>query len=330
MKPVDRGAGANRGTADRTRRVAGAVCAFLVCVCSMSASAVTPIDQIPAGPLSPTGRFADLGGYRLHYHCEGPEDAELTVLFESGIGGTTRAWEKVRSRLGDGLRSCTYDRAGYGWSDPGPGPRDVSELALELKDLVDAAGIATPLVLVGHSYGGFIIREFAYRWPERVAGFVFVDASLTDTLVAIGDDGTKTPKRHPINSGAIAVGSVDDPDAGGRFLNSRRKAIFAQMAEFQYFEKSARCVAGHGAPPPRPAVVLARADFAATADFERRWLEAQKRFAGSLSDATFQPVEGTGHNIHEQRPELVAAAVTDVVARASAGCVAAPTAVPEC
>lgn len=304
----------------RAARRAAAVSALLTVNAVTPVPAATPVDQIPAGPLSPTGRFADLGGYRLHYDCEGPADAEFTVLFESGIGGTTRAWENVRSRLGAGLRTCTYDRAGYGWSDPGPGPRDVSELALELKDLVDAANISTPLILVGHSYGGFIIREFAHRWPERVAGFVFVDASLTDTLVAIGDDGGEAPRRHPINSGAIAVGSVDDPGAGGGFLNSRRKAIFAQMSEFQNFEKSARSVAGHGAPPPRPAVVLARADFAATADFERRWLEAQKRFAGSVPGAEFRPVAGAGHNIHEERPELVAAAVADVIERVRRDC----------
>jgi len=294
--------------------------AALVATCLVAAPvAATPVDEIPAGPLRPTGRFADLGGYRLHYDCRGPVTAPLTVVFESGIGGSTLGWDGVRRRLGDDIRACTYDRAGYGWSDPGPGPRDVTELAAELGALVETVGIDTPLVLVGHSYGGFIIREFAHRWPERVAGFVFVDASLTDTLVSIGHTDDEAP-RHPINSGAIRVGSVDDPGASGGFLNSRRKAIFAQMSEFQNFEKSARCVADHGNPPARPAVVLARSEFEASERFEARWLAAQRAFAGTLPGAEFLAVDGAGHNIHEERPDLVADAVARVVGRALGEC----------
>lgn len=276
------------------------------------------LDQVPAGPLTPTGRYADLEGYRLHYDCEGPVDAPFTVLLESGIGGAIQGWLGVQTALAQELRVCAYDRGGYGWSDPGPGPRSVDELAFELNELVEREDFRTPMVLVGHSFGGFIIREFAERWPEKTAGFVFVDASLPDTLVSIGQKDGEPAPLHPVNTNAIHEGALDDPASGGNFLNSRRKAIFAQMGEFQAFQSSAERVDAYGAPPERPTVVLARDAIAGdeTGMLTSQWVLAQKRFADSLPGALFRQVSGSGHNIHVDRPDAVAAAIRDVVNRA--------------
>lgn len=280
------------------------------------------LDRVPAGPLVPTGRYADLEGYRLHYDCEGPVDAPVTVMLESGIGGAIQGWQGVQAALADEIRVCAYDRGGYGWSDPGPGPRSVDELAFELNELVEREAFRTPMVLVGHSFGGFIIREFAQRWPEKTAGFVFVDASLTDTLVRIGQKEGEPAPLHPVNTNAIHEGPLDDPAAGGNFLNSRRKAIFAQMGEFQAFKASAERVDAYGAPPARPTVVLARDAIAGddTGELTAQWVLAQETFANSLPGAEFRRVDGSGHNIHVDRPDAVVAAIREVVSAAIRAC----------
>jgi pimeloyl-ACP methyl ester carboxylesterase len=100
----------------------------------------------------PPGRLADLGGHRLHVNCTGK--GSPTVVVETGLGDFSFDWVLVQSRVSAFARICTYDRAGYAWSDPGPKPRTFSQLNLELRDALSKLGEPGPFVLVGHSYGG--------------------------------------------------------------------------------------------------------------------------------------------------------------------------------
>ncbi|HEU0133896.1 MAG TPA: alpha/beta hydrolase, partial [Allosphingosinicella sp.] len=70
---------------------------------------------------------------------------------------------------------CAYDRAGLGYSDPAPGARTPVAIAEDLRALVKAAGLGRPVVLVGHSLGGFNVKLYAALYPEDVAGLVLVD-----------------------------------------------------------------------------------------------------------------------------------------------------------
>ncbi|SCL21564.1 Pimeloyl-ACP methyl ester carboxylesterase [Micromonospora pallida] len=126
------------------------------------------------------GRSIDVGGHRLHLHCTGAAGGAPTVVFEAGLGESSTTWATLHQRLTAGtarVRACSYDRAGYAWSDPGPGRRDAGRLAEELHTLLDRAGERGPFVLVGHSFGGFVVRLFADRWPGETAGMVLVDVT---------------------------------------------------------------------------------------------------------------------------------------------------------
>src|SRR5690348_14311024 len=123
--------------------------------------------------LPPSGRVIDVGGHRLHLYCSG--HGTPTVVIETGLGDIGSDWTLVQQRVGASTRICTYDRAGYGWSDPGPMPRTFDQLNLELRDVLTRAGERGPFVLVGHSFGGGVVRQFAYTYPHDVAGLVFVD-----------------------------------------------------------------------------------------------------------------------------------------------------------
>lgn len=123
------------------------------------------------------GRLVRLpDGRRLNFRCEG--EGAPTVLFEAGFAGTSLAWTRVLSRIAAHTRACAYDRAGYGFSDEGPAPRDGAAVAKDLDEGLKAAGIRGPFVLVGHSAGALYMRLFAARRRNAIAGMVLVDPSI--------------------------------------------------------------------------------------------------------------------------------------------------------
>ncbi len=130
----------------------------------------------------PPGRLVDVGGYRLHIHCSGPEGARdgPTVVMDAGIGECSLGWSLVQPEIGGFARVCTYDRAGLGWSDRAPTARTSQQIVEELHALLVNAGIEPPYVMVGHSFGGLNVRLFASRFSEEVAGMVLVDSSHED------------------------------------------------------------------------------------------------------------------------------------------------------
>ena len=122
------------------------------------------------------GKLIDIGTHRLHIHCTG--EGSPTVVFDSGIGGFSLEWAKIQKKLTkNNLKVCSYDRAGYGWSDSGPKPRTTVRITKELKTLLTQANIPSPYFLVGHSFGGYNVRYFASEYPKLTAGLILIDSS---------------------------------------------------------------------------------------------------------------------------------------------------------
>ena len=119
------------------------------------------------------GRLVDVGGHRLHLLESGSGDA--TIVFEAGLMSTVLSWSTLQRELTKSYRVVSYDRAGLGWSDPGPMPRTADRIVDELHTLLQQAGIAPPYLLVGHSFGGLTMPLFAARFPDETAGVVLVD-----------------------------------------------------------------------------------------------------------------------------------------------------------
>jgi pimeloyl-ACP methyl ester carboxylesterase len=154
-------------------------------------TAILAVQAVAYAGAAPKGLMYDVGGgRRMRLVCEGPADAgRPTVVYESGAFGFSGDWANVQAlTTAEGLRSCAYDRAGMGLSDPSPEPRDGVHVARDLEKLLAAAHVDGPLVLVGHSMAGSRLELFANRNPGRVRGLVFVD---TTPSKAMGDPVVK-------------------------------------------------------------------------------------------------------------------------------------------
>jgi pimeloyl-ACP methyl ester carboxylesterase len=124
----------------------------------------TEIDQ---RTYPPSGQLVDVGGHRLHIDCI--SRGEPTVILESGLALTSADWGNVQPEVAKTTRVCAYDRAGTGWSEPGPEPQDARQISSELHTLLGNVGNEGPYVMVGYSFGGPYVRMYAARYPDEVA-----------------------------------------------------------------------------------------------------------------------------------------------------------------
>jgi pimeloyl-ACP methyl ester carboxylesterase len=131
--------------------------------------------------LKPQGRMIDVQGHRMHMLATGTGGP--TVVLEAGESGYFGAWEWVQQELGDHTRVISYDRAGLGFSERARGKRDAASIARELDEMLIRAGELPPYILVGHSFGGFLVQKYAQMFPEKVVGLVLVDPSHADQSV---------------------------------------------------------------------------------------------------------------------------------------------------
>lgn len=199
---ADGGRGSNMaGWSVRQKQMTAAIAAVLVLA---AVGASTALGALTADdPFGQPGRLVSLPDHRkMNFRCAG--HGSPTVILEAGFGAGSNAWVTAAPRIAEITRVCAYDRAGYGFSDPGPMPRDGTAIARDLDAGLSAAGIEGPFVVVGHSAGGLYARLFAARRRKDVVGLVFVDSSVehqTERVQAVfgsnagGLDGVE---RHPL------------------------------------------------------------------------------------------------------------------------------------
>jgi formylglycine-generating enzyme required for sulfatase activity len=153
--------------------------AVLISTVAVSGQQVASGGSCPADILyAQPGKLVSVNGFRLNVYCMG--SGSPTVVFDSGWEDWAPAWSKVQPEVAKWTRACSYDRAGAGFSDPGPIPRTSVRIAEELRIALHYAGIAGPYILVGHAFGGDNVRTFADLYMGEVAGLVLVDADPAD------------------------------------------------------------------------------------------------------------------------------------------------------
>lgn len=286
----------------------------LACLCLWAAS---PVQAFDVEAMVPPGEFASVGTHRLHYYCVG--SGSPTIVIDGGIGGASVEWHGIQTALGKKTRICSYDRAGYGWSDPGPAPRTTSRTVTELRRMLKRAEIPPPYLLVGHSFGGFTARYFAALYPEEVVGVVLVESS--HPAAGLPKVATRGRAPHPFAQvRKQEEPALNDDFALGDYLNSRRKAVFAQMDEMTHFATSAREVEKAGALPDVPLRVIARDPALGFPDAraEARWQSRQRSLSRLAPRGHLVIAKGSGHEVHGMRPDLVIAEIEAALAGISA------------
>jgi pimeloyl-ACP methyl ester carboxylesterase len=165
------------------RRIARALLALLALLAALAGAGAAYQAYATArdrAAFPPPGQMVDVGGYRIHLLSQGENNGNATVVL-IGCGGCTSAnWGWVLPEVAKETRVVNYERAGFGWSEPGPAPRDAAQNARELHAALAGAHILGPYVLVGHSYGGTVARVFAAAHPGEVAGLVLIDPRHPD------------------------------------------------------------------------------------------------------------------------------------------------------
>ena len=161
--------------------------AVLVLAACWGAAAVAA--EVVSRSAKPRGEMIDIGGRKLRLVCEGLRSERPVVWMESGAFSGAADFAAIQQKLtAKGLRSCAYDRAGMGYSDVGPAPRDGDAIVGDLEKLIAASGETGPFVLMGHSMAGLYVRQYALRNPDKVVGLVLLDAVTPEM---IGLDGAQ-------------------------------------------------------------------------------------------------------------------------------------------
>lgn len=151
----------------------------------------------------PIGVRVDIGGRSLHIVCMGR--GAHTVVMESGAATAFYEWWLVQTALKNEIRTCSYDRAGFGWSDPTP-TRSVTGYVDDLHKLLQRNGEKPPFILVGHSMGGPLVERYYWRYPSDVAGLILVDPSNAEA----GFSGTPEYKQAAADHRAKRVKEMDE------------------------------------------------------------------------------------------------------------------------
>jgi pimeloyl-ACP methyl ester carboxylesterase len=269
------------------------------------------------------GRLIDIGGYRLHIDCEGKGS---TVVLEYGQQGSYVDWHILRPQIADFARVCTYDRAGYGWSDSSPKPRVPSAMADELLTLLHSAGEAPPYILVGHSFGGLNALMFAHKFPSETAGVVLVDASLPKMMFPAGWHERMQfrlmqlvmPFGLPRWRGWCGGNAPEQLGGLKRAISCRSSLYGNYYRERSSFPQSASEIQSIPSIGSIPMIVIARDPNAQSPSaYEIEWNRLQRDRAKLSSNSEFVIADGSGHDVPIERPDLITAAVKLIQARVS-------------
>lgn len=250
-------------------------------------------------------KLIDLGGYKLHISGLGKSvKGSPTVVMEAGLNSSSETWSNIQPEIAKFTRVCIYDRAGMGKSDPPPQqPRTGSQIAKELHALLTKAGVTGPIVLVGHSFGGIIVRMYASLYPEGVVGMVLVDSvHEEETAKWIAMMPPETRKQMEASGGKGLL--------GGEPIDLQKSRAEMQAANWH---------------TSIPLVVLSRGKASYNVEDyppqlrslapkgEELRIKMQEELARCSSRSKHMFAERSGHMIHHDQPEMVINAIRQIV-----------------
>jgi pimeloyl-ACP methyl ester carboxylesterase len=260
------------------------------------------------------GRLVDVGGYRLHLNCSG--SGGLTVVFDSGALDSSRQWDLVQPQIAKTTLSCSFDRAGLGWSDRSATRPSFAENARELHGLLRKAGIPPPYILVGHSNGGLDMQTFAYEYPDDVIGMVLDDSVHADETIRFRTRFAtpvweKAVLRIGVRLGVARLFGWCDQSGACPDCVKFTDTLMDQFTTYPQSEAEVQSSASFGSIPlfvlehdPKVGLVGERDEA-----FEQAWIGWQRNLAMRSSNSKLEVVTGAGHEIQTDQPQRVVDAI---------------------
>ena len=270
------------------------------------------------------GQLVDVGGYRMHLYCSGI--GSPTVVLDSGLSDSYLSWYKVQPEVAQFTRVCSYDRAGLGWSEPSPKPRNSGTFAEELHTLLHNAGIRGPFLLVGHSMGGYDVRIFASRFRSEVAGMVLVDATHPDYANLLPELRAGLESwRHQLKRQELLMpfglprlfgwcgNGPPEIRAALQAIECNVPRLRESIAEtLSTWDESAAQVRASGSLGNLPLIVISEDPAKNTPAFLSAFEAGQEQMASLSSNSVRMTAVGSGHQIQRERPDVVIEAIKNV------------------
>ncbi|HET9590651.1 MAG TPA: alpha/beta hydrolase [Anaerolineales bacterium] len=271
----------------------------------------------------PPGELVDVGGYRLHINCTG--SGSPTVVIDAGQGDWSTSWRSVQEEVAKTTRICTYDRAGLGWSEAGPLPRDAAQFAKELHTLLQNANVPGPYVMVGHSLGGTSVRVFVSEHASEVAGVVLIDSMNPGqaTQPYVQAQSQSDPQSQPFSLQAalarfgIARLIVKLPVIASS-VEAGQEAYYPLFVRTQSLQTSANELGGVPASLAQADAVKTFGDLplivlTARLNTNPGWPQWQKELLELSSNSQQLFAKNSGHTIQADEPEAAVAAILQMV-----------------
>ena len=281
----------------------------------------------------PPGQMIDVGGRRLHISCKGTAPGP-TIVIEQGAGSPSILWWPIQDKVAAFARVCTYDRAGYLWSDPAKSVRPLEDRVEDLHALLAGAKIPAPYILVGHSFGGPLMRLYAHLHPTEIAGMVLVDTteeavilrpSFDDYVKKLGyfAAGLQVAARFGVLRLAAAFMTkvpegLDENAFRALKALSVRPSFFRAMRDdpvaLSRQPETLRTLGGAGSLGEIPLIVITHAlPFPGPAAvLEEGWREGQHRLAALSTRGELIVAEHSNHTVQSDQPDLVINAIRRV------------------
>lgn len=318
------------------RLISGTIGLGLLTLLGLGALTQTALTAHERTQHPPPGQLVSVGDHRLHLHCQG--SGKPLVLLESGLSGWSQDWALVQPQLAKATTVCSYDRAGYAWSDEASQARTGLLAVEDLRTMLRTAGLQGPMVVVGHSWGGMLAQMLAQTHPDEVVGLVLVDALHHDQTASMDPDIHAQYSRNmrlltgsatwlaPLGLTRLArmpASVVLDKlpiaeQASARGLAMQSKNYRALYTEYRGIDPALDVARSLPPVPPVPTVVLstnALSEFPPgwdTDTMRQHWIAGQRALAQETA-AKHVIVADAGHYLQLERPELVIASVLEVL-----------------
>jgi pimeloyl-ACP methyl ester carboxylesterase len=310
----------------------------------------TLADAVSVGVYRHPQQLIGIGNRHLNLYCVG--QGKPTVLLDAGLGGTMASWRAVQLQIGTITKACSYDRAGYGYSDAAPGASDINAAVQDVHQLIVAAHLGSPVVYVGHSLAGVYGIALNNHYPQDVAGEVLVDPSVADQLqrlsagsperlkkmiagtqkalatmrscLALAEKGELAHLAPKMAQDCVDVSDVKDPAVRKIMatLEASPKFFRTEISEWSNFflapgQAESKDQQEMGQPASfgnKPLIVLTRSNIFQDEVQHQAWVAGHEQLAALSKKGSNLVVTNSGHDIQLDQPAALISAVHTIVA----------------